>query len=36
MTAQCRNWLEQVALHIYMGGTLAILGFAALYRLTAG
>ena len=34
MTAQCRNWMEQVALHIYIGGTLTILALAALYRLT--
>ena len=35
MTAHCRNWVEQVALHLYIGGTLATLAFAALLSLKA-
>ncbi len=33
MTAPCRDWMEQVALYVYIGGTLATLAFAALHSL---
>ena len=34
--ARCRDWMEQTALHVYVGGTLAILIAAAIHSLAVG
>ena len=33
---QCRGWVEQTALYIYVGGTMAILAGAAIHSLLLG
>ncbi len=31
--SECRDWIEQAALYIYVGGTMALLAAAAIHSL---